>query len=257
MKEHNNITNLNEYKNENLQGDFMIEEMSPAMLEAYYKNAEDNTPDLWSRIETGFDEEVKAVKTENSVDRLRKRKIKTTIAATIIITLIAVPVMIMIGRNGNKGEEAKDEAVDFEWFEDNQEDGYYGDTTESLAESVESMPEDEALDFAQGNDVVQEDTNQLTGDAQGVTDDRTLVVEGIIVEQDSRTGEVSFIVDKVYLNEYEDIHISEGDVIWITNPIAVLSVEDKSLPVEVEFSSVKADENGKYEGYINLIIDLQ
>ena len=49
----NKITNLNEYKSENLQNEVMIEEMSPEMLDAYYRMSEENTPDLWERIEKG------------------------------------------------------------------------------------------------------------------------------------------------------------------------------------------------------------
>lgn len=96
MKENDNII---EFNNESL---------SEQELNAYLSMKADDTPDLWSRIEAGFDEEVNEIKYNKKTDsefKGRRKKYISIIAACVIVTIIAIPVLIMSNVLG--GERSK------------------------------------------------------------------------------------------------------------------------------------------------------
>lgn len=104
MRENDNIVELN------------TETMSENELKAYLSMKDEDTPDLWERIETGYEEELKAVKVTDINSKKRNRKIISLLAACVIITLIALPVLK--GGSKKKSDRSKELKSD-EMYEDN------------------------------------------------------------------------------------------------------------------------------------------
>lgn len=158
------------------------EMLSEAQLEAFYQMAEQDTPDLWSRIEAGYQNEMNM---SNVVDMeaIRRKKLRRkylgVAAAVVLVVLIAVPTM-MLRRNGDKKEdgptgaysdETKNEAADCVTTE-------VKDVNESAG--CESMDENET-NQSQDNEQSSEapvDTNNAT------TDDMTQESEHINLKED-------------------------------------------------------------------------
>lgn len=115
-------------------------ENKTALEQAYQAQREQEIPDLWDRIEQGFEEETKQLKRN-------KRNIRTRYmvlaAAVVLAIVIAVPILMHESR-GKKSEEAHDNGMHMNVMEDTQA-GY--DVAESAeeekgaAESAESVEE--------------------------------------------------------------------------------------------------------------------
>lgn len=115
-------------------------ENKTALEQAYQAQREQEIPDLWDRIEQGFEEETKQLKRN-------KRNIRTRYmvlaAAVVLAIVIAVPIF-MLESGGKKSEEARDNGMHMNVMEDTQA-GY--DVAESAeeakgaAESAESVEE--------------------------------------------------------------------------------------------------------------------
>ena len=256
----NKITNLNEYKSENLQNEVMIGEMSHEMLDAYYQMAQDDTPDLWSRVEQGFDAEYGTIKSEIHSERLRKRKVRNAVAAVILVTIIAVPVMIMMNQGGAKEESksteaSNDIAFEMEADEENVKQDYLQD--ESAMESTrEECVEGENINSteSQNESSVSDDGQTTTDPLQGeITDDRVLAARGELVEVDYDNSVVRFRVDKLCSSQYEEYSIETGDVILITNPMVIFTMDTEIYSCQIELDSMSLNDKGEYEGRIKLI----
>ena len=85
-------------KNDNI-AEFNIEALSEQEMNAYLSMTDEDTPDLWDRIEKGFAEEAEnIINNENDkVTNITSRKIKTKyigiLAACVLAVVIAIPVL--------------------------------------------------------------------------------------------------------------------------------------------------------------------
>ena len=64
-----NIIDLNEYKNSQEDIEAMALDIPDELIDAYLNEVEINTPDLWSKIETGYEKELKLIDSENKARR--------------------------------------------------------------------------------------------------------------------------------------------------------------------------------------------
>lgn len=115
--------------------------LSKQELNAYLSMHDEDTPDLWNRIEVGFEEEVNpsenAKKYESKLVSLNKKvkrmRLAAVIAACVLITVIAVPVFIFSNMHmGRKSEE--DQMV-----KDTNVGEYNDDTDKSMAEGNDAV----------------------------------------------------------------------------------------------------------------------
>ncbi|MBP3620387.1 MAG: hypothetical protein J6J16_01350 [Lachnospiraceae bacterium] len=253
----NKITNLNEYKSENLQNEVMIEEMSPEMLDAYYRMSEENTPDLWERIEKGVDVELSSIRLEAQNERLRKRKVRNMVAAVVIVTIIAVPVVAVVSGLGGSKEKSSDIKYDHVYdgadMQENVKDEYYAEDTEVVTEAVA----EDCYDAESGENLTPTESminSQETSDQEEteeeIKDARVLSVEGELVDFDYDNYTVSFRVDKILSNEYEEFKLKKGTVIIISNPMKIYIIDNAFVFWEIEFDSLTTNEEGKYEARI-------
>ena len=91
--------------NENI---FEIEELNDEMLEAYLKLSDEQIPDLWNRIEAGYEEEIKTIKKVKNKKHMVQKYIGLA-AAVLFVVIIAIPVS---GVMNNKKSDSRSDKVE-------------------------------------------------------------------------------------------------------------------------------------------------
>ncbi len=276
----NNITNINEYR-ENIMPDTsafnidnqatenMEEFVSEEFVNAYLQATGQNTPDLWSRIEAGFEIEAGDIRREQRARATRTKKVLGFVAAVALITIIAIPVMMM-GIGGEKSEEM----MYTESTTIAEQEAYYDSAEDSVAMEA---PADSAMDSAQeegaveqvgepaaetgsentvtnANTTIDSEINSESGvqlkDIQGVqTDERQIVIAGKFLF-DSNSNQVSFEIKDISTNQYTDIVIDIGDKITLSNSMYILSMDVMLVEGRITLDSVQIDNLGNISGRI-------
>lgn len=265
MNKDNNITNINEYRGNMMpdssafninEPNCSVEYVSDEMINSYVWEIGNNTPDLWSRIEAGFEVEAKDVIREKKKKAARTWKTFGYVAAAVLITIIAIPVM-KLGTGGEKSEEA----IMMTESATEAYDTSYDEVTESVAmeapaesgvESEAAMPEN--TNNAATNDSQSAETNMTA--VKGIqTDARQLVVKGEFIYDDD-ADIVKFSVKMVNANNYEELIIEIGDEITLSNPLYVKEMDILIINTEITLDSISIDKAGNITGRI-IDLDLQ
>ena len=163
---YNNMVDFNQYVNPD-------NELSEEMLQAYLDATDMETPDLWSRIDAGFDSEVTQINNEKKLNKKRNKKFITFIAAAVLLTLIALPIAMLGGRSNEKDmvtEGIKDEDIAFEAEAESAAADM--DATEA------SFEENAAMD-----EVPAEDAEESDNEASIITDSAENAVESAPSEE--------------------------------------------------------------------------
>lgn len=199
--DNNNIYDINDIHNE--------EELTDEMLQAYLDNVDVETPDLWERIEAGFDVEI-----ENSADAKKNRTNGNTggrqglrryagLVAAIVVCAIVIPVAMLSSNNKN----TKNDNV-----------AYDSDIT-AAQESAE-MADDIAEDIQQADSALNQNsvsTDCIKADDSCNQESLTVLVTLEYVTADNDTENVLATVHKV-ISYSEDVKLLEdGDVITFIN----------------------------------------
>lgn len=204
--DNNNIYDINDLHNE--------EELTDEMIQAYLDNADIGTPDLWGRIEVGFDAEI-----ENSVDLEESSKKNHNdggrrglrryagIAAAIVVCAIVIPVAMLSNNNKN----VKNEEIDSKDYYDNAADDSditeVQESAEMADESMDMMPESADM------------TDDIAGDIQQAasSEGSTVLVTLEYVTADNGTDNVYATVQKVISDSGDVRLLADGDVITFIN----------------------------------------
>lgn len=171
---YNNMVDFNQYVNPD-------NELSEEMLQAYLEAADMETPDLWSRIDDGFDSEVTQINNEKKLNKKRNKKFITFIAAAVLLTLIALPIAMLGGRNNEKdmvteGIKHEDIAFDAE--------------AESAAADMDATEASFEENEAAMEEAVAEDAEESDNEASIITDSAENAVESAPAEEsDGNVGE--------------------------------------------------------------------
>ena len=274
----NNITNINEYRENTVpdasafyinEPDAPVEFVSQELIDYYNQATANSTPDLWGRIEAGFELETKDLKAKQRRKVATTKKIVGFVAAAAIITIIAVPVM-KLGIGGSKSESEKikteathemyyDEVSDSAALEAPSEDG-----VESVDEGVQESVEESATEYHVENDMQGAVTNDSSAsgaetlkqleEIQGIqTDARQIVVEGEFLF-DGNSNKVSFKIKSISDNQYEEYVVNVGDEISLSNSMFVLTMDVMLIEGKITLDSVEIDDLGNITGRI---IDLE
>ncbi|MGN0435337.1 MAG: hypothetical protein ACI4D8_01760 [Wujia sp.] len=183
MSESNNRENNIWHNTEAEPGEEML---SDAELEAFYQMAEQDTPDLWNRIETGYQNEINLSKVVD-MEAVRKKKVRRkyfgAVAAIVLVVLIAVPTM-MLKRDAEKSEDG----ITGDYSGDVKEDTEF--TTTALKEANENVGCE--------SDMAQEDVNQIQ-DNSDQTNESAVDDEASFDSESSPVGE-----NEMLYKEYQD-----------------------------------------------------
>lgn len=199
--DNSNIYDINDIHNE--------EELTDEMLQAYLDNVDVETPDLWERIEAGFDVEI-----ENSADAKKNRTNGNTggrqglrryagLVAAIVVCAIVIPVAMLSSNNKN----TKNDNV-----------AYDSDIT-AAQESAE-MADDIAEDIQQADSALNQNsvsTDCIKADDACNQESLTVLVTLEYATADNGIENVLATVHKV-ISYSEDVKLLEGgDVITFIN----------------------------------------
>mgnify|MGYP007039780800 CR=1 FL=1 len=199
--DNSNIYDINDIHNE--------EELADEMLQAYLDNVDVETPDLWERIEAGFDVEI-----ENSADAKKNRTNGNTggrqglrryagLVAAIVVCAIVIPVAMLSSNNKN----TKNDNV-----------AYDSDIT-AAQESAE-MADDIAEDIQQADSALNQNSASsdcIKADDAYNQESLTVLVTLEYATADNDTENVLATVHKV-ISYSEDVKLLEdGDVITFIN----------------------------------------
>ena len=253
-----------------------VEFVSDEMVNAYMQTVDMQTPDLWSRIEAGFETENAELIKERKLKQARNKKLIGFAAAAVLITVIAIPILSAnsIDKEEKMSSDYRNEVVqemgqsmESEMVADEMtteaylEDSAYESVNESGElqddSSFSQLPHEDQSSF-EDNEIIPSGivlgTEEDVLDVEGVqTDSRTITVEGEFVYSEG-TSDMSFEITKVGDNEYDELEIKLGDNIILINPdyIHVMSIDIGR--VRLTFDSVKIDDFGNI---IARIIDLE
>lgn len=271
MNRDNNITNINEYRENMMPGgsgfdinepNYQVEFVSDELLNSYLTAVGNDTPDLWGRIEAGFEAEAKDVIRERKRKSARAWKTLGYVAAAVLITIIAIPVM-KLGMGGEKSEDTTmmTESATAESYEEMSDSV----AMEALAEDiVESGVENESAMTENMNNVITGDSQSAQADntesdmvaVKGIqTDARQLVVQGEFIFDDE-ADIIKFHIKMINDNHYEDVIIEVGDEITLSNPLYVKTMDFFIIETEITLDSVNIDNAGNLTGRI-IDLDLQ
>ncbi|MCM1273400.1 MAG: hypothetical protein NC225_10840 [Clostridium sp.] len=135
-----------------------IIKLSKQELNAYRSMHEEDTPNLWDRIEAGFEEEMHpsedTIKYKNKVisldKKIKRMRVAAVIAACVLITIIAVPILIV--SNMKMGRKSDENQVSMDAVADGYE--YDMDNGEEMEEAAEEVAEEPAGGYDAANDAV-------------------------------------------------------------------------------------------------------
>lgn len=260
MNKDNNITNINEYR-ERMMPDASafninepsgsVEYISEELINSYVWELGNNTPDLWSRIEAGFEEEAKDVIRERKKNSARVWKTFGYVAAAVLITIIAIPVM-KLGTNSEKSEDT------MMMTESTTE--LSGEKSESVAMEAPSESYVESEGAKQEDNVVTNDSQSLEEGSNDIvaikgiqTDARQLKIQGKFIFDDD-ADIVKFSIKVINDNSYEELVINVGDEITLSNPLFVQTMDSMLIETEITLDSIGFDDAGNLTGRI---IDLE
>lgn len=220
--DNNNIYDINDIHNE--------EELTDEMLQAYLNNVDVETPDLWERIEAGFDAEI-----ENSADAKKNSTKSSTggrqelrryagLVAAIVVCAIVIPVAMLSNNNKNNNKNTKNDNAAYDSdITAAQESAEMAD--ESM-ESMDMMPESAEMTDDIAGDIQQADSalNQNNASSDSIKDadaynseTSTVLVTLEYVTADNGTENVLATVHKV-ISDSEDVKLlEEGEVITFIN----------------------------------------
>ena len=219
------IVDLTEYKDNQEDIEMMAEDIPDEVLEAYIKEVENSTPDLWSKIEIGYEKELMSIDNER---KLRKKKTIGIIAAAALITLIAVPVAILSNFNSkeNKSDSSiistvsdKDDAVYYDYAADEMPEFADSDDYERFDESAAEETDSENEAGLNQNSIAadasgQSQDNDYVNGAEYSSDDELsvdekAVDEGLFAEEIEVNGVVYEMSDAGLTEEIPDGYINE------------------------------------------------
>ncbi|MBQ9233644.1 MAG: hypothetical protein IJ167_06380 [Lachnospiraceae bacterium] len=187
----NKIIDLTEYKDNQEDIETMVEDIPEDILNDYLKQVENDTPDLWSRIDEGFDREINLIDREN---KARRRKTVGFIAAAALIVVIAIPIAILNVTNHKKSKDSKTtekDSGDYVQMEDNyieevaeSDDGDYDsydmydteasdeETSDAEFYNGDALKDDTAADYPTSGEAFDSDQNSIITDNQEAEDSK-------------------------------------------------------------------------------------
>lgn len=275
-----NNKNLDELNMMNITDDSLG--LSDEMINAYMEASALETPDLWARVEAGFEQEIKSLNEEKTVvinnasayppeqlvapqqmaqvqsmpaqpqnvqyqqapqqpqqdnvidfqKRAARKKMIRNLAAIVILCVIAVPVMHMVSKNGDK----------------HKSDDKYSETTAASAPECDAYDAEESYDVkdeATGNSEIQnfapsaDETPSADDTTAGVSMMLTVDVTGTFVFEDDQ---LLFVIDE-----------SEGEVFESIQGGTVIVLIDSEEVAATYFEKVDGtDSYGPYSVSIDI-----
>lgn len=227
--------------NENNEKDLEILELSDEELNAYSKMLDEDVPDLWNRIELGFEEINKQTNENNNVVSINTQKSKrskkgnrktarvyfSVAAACILVALIVVPYAMNMSERNKKSSDINmittaadikaDEApVQCESAEDNSDEGVESDAALEPFNGEGSKADDNAMELE--NQEISDSEIKLDklvffhGKLYAYSDKQSKLPDGYVL-----AGKTGSVVEVIPDKEYDVMGIASNLNIYV-NP---------------------------------------
>lgn len=226
----NNITEFDEYNNNvNMPDNPEIEDISDEMIDAYLNAAAMETPDLWDKIEVGYNKEYAQIQKEtnpniiefNADNKAKKRKIPKhyfgLVAAVLLIVIIAIPVMNMGDRTKSDKRSSDSIAKEESFDETPSYDEAYSEAASDEISSNESVSASDESSYNESDSDENVDNGNYTYHNEQTKEpdtEKSLCVLGEVTKQD---GQYILEVKDIISNEYEEFSLVSGVKIIIVN----------------------------------------
>ena len=206
-----------------------IEIMPNEMQDAYNSIVSNETPDLWSRIEAGYESEYCNFRKEKHQKKAYKhKKAIVSLAAAILVFLIAVPVASMFSRQKKSSDYAGKEDL---YMEDKN------DTNMNINENIHEQADAEICEEINNNQETAAESNEID------------VLEADCNINYVDDNHIEFIIRTVISNE-SGINIGEGDAIAVENSGIIPKLQEKKEYI-CHFSRITIDDNNRITGYLD------
>ena len=225
-----NTIDLNEYKNSQEDIEAMALDIPDELIDAYLNEVEINTPDLWSKIETGYEKELKLIDSEN---KTRRKKVIGFIAAAVVIVVIAIPVAIFNVANKKESKsdgttEVKELSFDYEET-DNADESYV--EAEATTEASDDLETDS---FAY--DTQEQYSNSVVSGQENKDSNKTDNVEAACDDSEGDSDDDSEFAKEIVFNEITYVDADEDMVDTLPEEYAT------EIAVKNEFCSYPEEE---------------
>ncbi|MDD6327260.1 MAG: hypothetical protein Q4D54_00725 [Eubacteriales bacterium] len=206
--------------------------LSNEMLNEYMNVSSQDTPDLWSRIDVGFDRELAMMRNEQAqnstiIQFQRKRTVRRiiiSIAALIVICLIALPVINRKSAIKSEEHNKTDSGTKIELVpESSRED--VAETDSACCEDTQASFEGDAADNHVPEAAGGQSIDSGNEDTQRVFDD--FRVSGYVCMDIA--GAVYIYVQDVISQETSAINLSDGNLILLVDSDMVIAEYIKRL----------------------------
>lgn len=266
-----------------MSGNKTTDDISDEMLKLYLAASDIETPDLWNRVEQGFEQEIANINhgnydnravsmdnVKNSAGRKKKfvRRRYAGLAAAVLICLIAVPVIALLRReNRQKGDVEMDFYSMDEETAGETDSGKYQDAEESTAASMEESDAADAaaaFDSETNTDNMETDTADSDDAAENVQADTNtgtigknsavLEVQVLIKEETTADGTIILVAEIQAVESNEGYGVVVGDILEFDNAAYVEECADAydigqdggGLSAVITVSDVVEQSDGRY-----------
>ncbi len=248
-----------------MSGNKITNDISDEMLQMYLAASDTETPDLWNRVEQGFEQEISDMHHRNcdnnvvSMDSVSKKKKfawrnYAGLVAAILICLIVVPVIALLGRKNQKKGDVKMESYSMDGEMADDDSGKYQDAEESTAASMEESAAVNEAAADSETDGIEADT---VDDVQAVATTGTmgkntaaLEVQVLIKAETTEEGTIIFVAEVQAVEENEDYSVEAGDILEFDNAAyveeCVRTYDDGLLSAVIMVSDVVERSDGRY-----------
>ncbi len=247
-----------------MSGNKMTNDISDEMLRMYLAASDTETPDLWNRVEQGFEQEISDMHHHNfdnnivSMDSVSKKRKFTWrnyagLAAAILICLIAVPVIALLGqKNQKKGDVTMESySMDEEMVKDNDSGEYQGaeESTAASMEESDAVNEEAADSETDGIDTADSVQAVTTAGTLG-KNTATLEVQVLIKAETTADGTVIYVAEVQADEKNEDYSVEAGDILEFDNAAdveeCVITYDDWLISAVITVSDVVERSDGRY-----------
>lgn len=248
------------------------EEMTDEMLQAYMEASDMETPDLWDRVEQGFEQEMADIRDEKTIQFVPGKKKAVWrryagLAAAVLLCVILIPAVMR--SNIKSGEKAIDDTV--KNVNDMGETSMMAEeAAEEAADSVQQSDAEYAMEDAGSaeeaddsavnmGDVAVAETDSVTpqsGSLEKSEDRKNVELEVSLYWEETENGDKILMaeVKSVLKNDNDEYVIQDGNILEFDNMEDVkkaLNADDTDLDAErtvtIRVDHIEEKSDGRYQ----------
>ncbi|MGN0151945.1 MAG: hypothetical protein ACI39Q_05680 [Wujia sp.] len=243
------------------------EEMNDEMLQAYMEASDMETPDLWDRVEQGFEQEMADIRDEKTIQFVPGKKKAVWrryagLAAAVLLCVILIPAVVR--SNIKSGEKSIDDTVkdvndmgEASMMAEEADEETADSVQQSDAEYAGSAEEadDSAVNMGDVAVAVTDSVTPQSGSLEKSEDRKTVELEVSLYWEETENGDKILMaeVKSVLQNDNDEYVIQDGNTLEFDNMEDVkkaLNADDTDLDAErtvtIRVDHIEEKSDGRY-----------